>query len=147
MYFCPYFLQKHLFQGLGHFMVSLVSQVSRITIQSIMLMSLQDYMWLLVHSQDLVSYDVYHRPMMIPLHNKLMQELERRRLLNSSGWSEMAKIASIMVVTRAIVFFLNKDINISQHIPTPPCKIYVKHKNASPIYYLVVLYLLFVPSL
>jgi len=117
MYFCPYFFQKHLFQGLGHFMVSLVSQVNISTIQSIMLMNLQDYMWLSVwHSQDLVSYDVYHRPMMIPLHNKPMQELERRRLLNSFGWGEMAKIASIMVVARAIVLLFNNNINISQHL-------------------------------
>lgn len=117
MYFCPRFLWKHLFQGLGHFMVSLVSQVSISTIQSIMLMSLQDYMWLLVwHSEDLVNYHVYHIPMMISLHNKPMQELERRRLFNSYGWGEMAKFASIMVVARTIVLLFNKDINISQHL-------------------------------
>ncbi len=115
MYFCPSL--KHLFQGLGHFVVSLVSQVSISTIQGIMLMSLQDYIWLLVwDSQHLVSYDVCHKTMMIPLHNKPMQQFKKKRLFKSFGWGEMAKIASIMVATRAIVFIFNKDINISQHL-------------------------------
>ncbi len=44
------------------------------------------------------------------LHNKAMQESEKRRLL----WGEMARIASIMAAARATVLLFNKDISISR---------------------------------
>jgi hypothetical protein len=44
------------------------------------------------------------------LHNKAMQESEKRRLL----WGETERIASIMAAARATVLLFNKDISISQ---------------------------------
>jgi hypothetical protein len=41
--FCSCFLQNHLFQGSGQFILSLVSQVSISTIEGILLMSLHDH--------------------------------------------------------------------------------------------------------
>jgi len=51
---------------------------------------------------------------MIPTAQQSNARIRKRRLLKSSRWGEMAKIASIMAAARATVLLFNKDISISQ---------------------------------